>query len=93
MYVCVYIYGYSIFKSSLSDIHNLVGVYVYIYIYIYICIYVYMYICIYVYMYICKYVHMYPAAGWRPRSLPFVGRFHTMDLDSFRKGIKEEFFQ
>ena len=41
MYIYIYTYGYSIFKSSLSDIHNLVGVYVYIYMYIYIYIYIY----------------------------------------------------
>ena len=44
-------------------------------------------------MYIQVHARRDAAAGWRPRSPPFVGRFHTMDLDSFRKGIKEEFFQ
>ena len=54
---------------------------------------VYMYVYIYMYMYIQVHARRDAAAGWRPRSPPFVGRFHTMDLDSFRKGIKEEFFQ
>ena len=78
--VYMYTYGYSIFKSSLSDIPNLVGV----------CVYIYIYICVCTYKY---HARRDAAAGWRPRSPPFVGRFHTMDLDSFRKGIKEEFFQ
>ena len=34
------------------------------------------------------------AAGWRLRVLlPLFAGFHTMHLDSFRRGIKDEFFE
>ena len=49
-----------------------------------------------VYTYICVHMYLYAACSrWleTPCSPPFVRRFHAMDLDSFRRGIKDEFFE
>ena len=56
----------------------------------------YTYICVHMYVYVYMYVCLYAACSrWleTPCSPPFVRRFHAMDLDSFRRGIKDEFFE
>ena len=97
IYVYIYLYDYiSIYLSMYLGISTYILMYpIYEYIYLYLPIYLCIWVDIQYNIYMLYVPYSKICSRWLETSFspPFLARFRTMDLDSFRKGIKEEFFE